>query len=126
QHLVPQLRGAVQRVLRTIHEQPGGAISLGLTDAGSGVRMEVRSRRLVRYIDSSLQEDRHHVPLSVFRGCLRMQLGFLQALFTANGAVVTPAQKGATVRLGSNSLPLLEGVQRLLLNLGIPSRIYSN
>ncbi len=67
---------------------------------------------------------KHRVPESVLTGSEDMQRGFLTALFTADGHVSGSLEKGATVRLTSISRGLLRDVQRVLLNFGIPSRIY--
>jgi ribonucleoside-diphosphate reductase alpha chain len=72
----------------------------------------------------SLTQRKHRVPDSVLRGSEAMQQGFLQALFTADGSFQDGGPKGGSIRLAANSLELLEGVQRLLLNFGIASRIY--
>ena len=54
-----------------------------------------------------------------------MQRAYLQALFGADGTVTgIGPEKGVSVRLNSSSPKLLEGVQRLLLNFGIASRVY--
>ena len=54
-----------------------------------------------------------------------MQRGYLQALFGADGTVAgKDSKKGVSVRLNSSYPALLEGVQRLLLNFGIASRIH--
>jgi len=67
---------------------------------------------------------KHKVPESVLMGSEEMQQGFLTALFTADGHVSGSPEKGVSVRLTSISRSLLRDVQRLLLNFGIPSRIY--
>ena len=69
---------------------------------------------------------KHVVPESVFQGCQGMQSGFLQALFTADGHVSGQADKGVSVRLTSINRQFLVDVQRLLLNFGIASVIYSD
>ncbi|HEY7481234.1 MAG TPA: ribonucleotide reductase N-terminal alpha domain-containing protein, partial [Gemmatimonadales bacterium] len=66
------------------------------------------------------------VPTAVLRGSEALQRGFLQALFTADGHVAGNPDKGVSVRLTSISLPLLRDVQRLLLNFGLVSRLYSD
>ena len=66
------------------------------------------------------------VPEIVFTGSEKMQAGFLQALFTADGHVSGGVEKGVSVRLTSVSLSLLKDVQRLLLNFGVASKIYQN
>lgn len=52
--------------------------------------------------------------------------GFLQGLFDAAGTVVGTQSKGVSVRLAQSDLALLEGVQRMLLRLGIASAISSD
>ena len=64
------------------------------------------------------------VPAAVLVGTETMQQGFLQALFTADGHVTGTPAKGVSVRLTSISMPLLQDVQRMLLNFGIASRIH--
>ncbi len=71
-------------------------------------------------------ETKHRVPETVFKGSEDMQRGFLQALFTADGSFQDGREKGGSVRLASNHTELLEGVQMLLGNFGIASRIYKN
>ena len=73
-----------------------------------------------------LTEVKHRVPENVFQGSEMMQRGFLQALFTADGGFQDGGEKGGSIRLAANSVELLEGVQQLLLNFGIASRIYKN
>mgnify|MGYP001133003100 CR=1 FL=1 len=50
--------------------------------------------------------------------------GFLRGFFDADGSVQGSQVKGVSVRLAQSDLPRLEAVQRMLLRLGIPSRIY--
>jgi len=69
---------------------------------------------------------KHKVPPTVLTGSEEMQRGFLKALFTADGHVSGTEVKGVTVRLTSIERRLLVDVQRLLLNFGIPSRIYND
>ena len=65
------------------------------------------------------------VPESVFTAPRDAVVGFLQGLFSADGTVGCMEENGMYyVRLTSKSEKLLKGVQLLLLNLGIKSRIY--
>ena len=50
--------------------------------------------------------------------------GFLRGFFDADGTVIGSQQKGISVRLAQSDAPRLEAVQRMLLRLGIVSRIY--
>jgi ribonucleoside-diphosphate reductase alpha chain len=50
--------------------------------------------------------------------------GVLRGLFDADGSVQGTQEKGVSIRLSQSDLPLLEAAQRMLLRLGIASRIY--
>ena len=52
--------------------------------------------------------------------------GFLRGLFDTDGSVQGSQRKGISVRLAQSDYPTLAGVQRMLLRLGIASRIYVN
>ncbi|MDX1745359.1 MAG: LAGLIDADG family homing endonuclease, partial [Halobacteriales archaeon] len=89
------------------------------------VEQRVRSTRLYEFADEvGLVDNKHQVPTTVKRGSEEMVQGFLRALFTADGSVQGSTAKGVSVRLSSSHLPLLKDVQRLLLNLGIASKLY--
>ncbi|OQX87623.1 MAG: ribonucleoside reductase class II [Candidatus Omnitrophica bacterium 4484_70.2] len=51
--------------------------------------------------------------------------GFLKGLFDADGCITGNHKKGISIRLAQSDLDLLKGVQRMLLRLGIFSKIYS-
>lgn len=61
------------------------------------------------------------VPESIFTSTEEGVVGFLQALFTADGTIGTDKE----IRLTSSSKKLLKNVQLLLLNMGMRSKIYS-
>ena len=50
--------------------------------------------------------------------------GFLRGFFDADGTVIGSQEKGVSVRLSQSDSGRLEAVQRMLLRLGIASRIY--
>ncbi|MEX0785610.1 MAG: LAGLIDADG family homing endonuclease, partial [Dehalococcoidia bacterium] len=52
--------------------------------------------------------------------------GFLRGLFDSDGSVQGSQAKGVSVRLAQSDLQCLQAVQRILLRLGIVSRIYRN
>jgi ribonucleoside-diphosphate reductase alpha chain len=52
--------------------------------------------------------------------------GFLRGLFDAYGTVIGDQHKGVSIRLAQSNLELLKAVQRMLLRLGIVSKIYTN
>jgi ribonucleoside-diphosphate reductase alpha chain len=53
-------------------------------------------------------------------------IGLLRGLFDADGCVVGDHSKGVSIRLAQSNLEMLKAVQRILLRLGIYSRIYTN
>src|SRR5438132_10958953 len=68
--------------------------------------------------------DEKELPRAIFSGPREAVVGFLQALFTADGTVRRhPDPSGVWVALTSKSERLLQGVKLLLLNLSIRSRI---
>ena len=95
-----------------------------VTSAGRGMVQSTRLRELVRGYGLT-EQDWHHVPDVVFQASEEMQRAYLQALFGAHGTVSGKGpDKGLSVRLNSWFPALLQGVQKLLLNFGIASRIY--
>ena len=52
--------------------------------------------------------------------------GLIQGLFDCNGSVQATPYKGISIRLAQSNLELLKAVQRILLRLGIYSKIYPN
>ncbi len=52
--------------------------------------------------------------------------GFLRGIFDADGSVQGSQEKGVSIRLSQSNLEILQAVQRMLLRLGIFSRIYKN
>jgi ribonucleoside-diphosphate reductase alpha chain len=65
------------------------------------------------------------VPEGIYTATEEAVVGFLQGLFTSDGTVMYhPSNKNCYIRLTSKSRRLLQGVQLLLLNLGVKSRIY--
>ncbi len=87
----------------------------------------VGSERFYRVAEEfGLTADKLIVPEAILKGSENMQRGFLEALFSADGTVSGSLNSGLSVRLTSVSAELLEGVQRLLLNFGIASKIYRN
>ena len=100
---------------------------VGVVDIKGRDEARVRSQRLRQLTaDYGLVENKHQVPEIVFKGTEDMQRGYLQALFTADGSFQDGGTKGASIRLASSVLELLEQTQTLLSNFGIASKIYKN
>ncbi len=92
--------------------------------------LSYRSKSVVEFFQSlgvqSGMSAVKRVPESLFRATREAVVGFLQAMFTADGTLANQHNGAAYVRLTSKSRALLEDVQVLLLNLGIMSTIYSS
>lgn len=69
-------------------------------------------------------KDKTDIPEALWCGSKDMQMGYLTALFSADGSIQGSLEKGISVRLSSINLEHLRNVQLLLLNFGIFSRIY--
>ncbi|MBX5464642.1 MAG: ribonucleoside-diphosphate reductase [Clostridia bacterium] len=120
--LAPLFAQAVNRVVRS--STNGRNYAVGVVTA-TEVEDRVSSSRLRELAaEHGLLEEKLRVPESVFRGSREMQLGFLRALFSADGHVETGEKSRSAVVLSSKSAELLRGVQLLLLHFGIYSRIY--
>ena len=100
---------------------------VGLTHVESRDEVRIQSNRLRLVAEEyGLDLEKLQVPEIIFTGSEKTQTAFLQALFTADGTVNNMGEKGCSARLTSVSLRLLKDVQRLLLNFGIASKIYTN
>jgi ribonucleoside-diphosphate reductase alpha chain len=101
--------------------------NVGVVAVAGRDEARVQSERLLTIAaEHGLTATKHVVPDAVLTGSEAMQRGFLQALFTADGSFQDGGVKGGSIRLAANEIGLLEGVQQLLLNFGIASRIYRN
>jgi ribonucleoside-diphosphate reductase alpha chain len=126
QELAPLFAEYVQDIVEplTVKER---SYSTNVIHVSGRDEARVQSFRLRNLVAGyGLVENKYQVPEVVFKGTEDMQRGFLQAIFTADGSVQQTTTKGVTIRLASSFLPLLQQVQMLLGNFGIPSRIYQN
>ncbi|MFV8835710.1 LAGLIDADG family homing endonuclease [Aquisalimonas sp. APHAB1-3] len=64
------------------------------------------------------------VTTEIERSSARGHAGFIRGLFDADGSVQGSQTKGVSVRLAQSDIARLEGVQRMLLRLGVASTIY--
>ncbi|MFM9912716.1 MAG: LAGLIDADG family homing endonuclease [Methylophilaceae bacterium] len=67
-----------------------------------------------------------HITSRMERASSTFYRGFLRGLFDADGSVQGSQEKGVSIRLAQSDLPLLEAAQRMLLRLGVVSRLYRN
>ncbi len=104
-----------------------GINNVGIVTIQQLKRKTIASERLKEFaLRYGLGEQKLKVPEAVFNGSEEMQRGFMQALFEADGTIGKQSKSRNTVRLTSISEELLRGVQLLLLNFGVSSRIYRN
>ncbi len=114
-----------QRLLEDINDQR--PIKLSEQDNGT-VQLRLTRRPLKKYLEAlgvkSVTGEHKVVPWSIEQAPPEIVSAFLRGLFDADGCAVLNPAKGSYVGLGSISIELLRGVQRLLSSAGISSRIY--
>ena len=76
--------------------------------------------------DLGMQPGNKRITASLEAASSSFYRGFLRGFFDADGSVQGTQDKGVSVRLSQSDMPRLEAVQRMLLRLGIASRIYRN
>ncbi len=96
---------------------------------GKIYHLSYHSRYFVEFLKNlgvkPVKAEEKEVPESIFTATEEAVIGFLQSLFSAEGTIGNQSNNGTRyIRLTSKSIKLLKGVQLLLLNLGIKSRIY--
>jgi ribonucleoside-diphosphate reductase alpha chain len=118
---------AAPRLLRVAQRLVGDP-SLTLGTVAARDLAYLRSQRLRRALEErgAGEACKRAVPELVWRGSSELVAGYLRGLFSADGSVQGAIEKGVSVRLASNQLPVLESVQLLLAGLGIQSAIYRN
>ncbi len=100
-----------------ISEQSNGTAQLRLGRAAFKRFLESLGIRSVTAADKA-------VPWAIEQAPAFAAAAFLRGLFDADGCAVLNREKGCYVGLGSASVELLRGVQRLLTTFGISSRVY--
>ncbi len=73
-----------------------------------------------------LRPGRKAVTAAMHRTSAAFHIGFLRGLFDSDGSVQGDQGKGVSVRLAQSDEQLLVEVQRMLLRLGVASRLYRN
>lgn len=127
QNLAPMFAEYVNELVAPLTVGDKGFYPIAASVVKGRDETRVNSERLYQIAaEHNLETNKLQVPDAVYKGSENMQRGFLQALFSADGTVLDAECKGVDIRLTSVSLELLEGVQCLLLNFGIASRIYLN
>ena len=88
-----------------------------------------RFRLSLAYIDGVLKElgvERKMITPSIEKESRDFYIGFLRGVFDADGSVQGSQKKGVSIRLSQSDLEFLKAVQRMLLRIGILSKIYKN
>jgi ribonucleoside-diphosphate reductase alpha chain len=115
-----------QTLLEEIND--GRPIKLSEQDNGTA-QLRLTRRPFKKYVEAlgvkSVTGEHKTVPWSVEQAPREIAAHFLRGLFDADGCAVLNPKKGSYVGLGSISIELLRGVQRLLSTFGISSRIYN-
>jgi ribonucleoside-diphosphate reductase alpha chain len=101
-----------------------------LSDQSNGtVQLRLTRRPLKGFIEAlgvaSVTGEHKTIPWAIEQAPPEVVAGFLRGLFDADGCAVHNPDKGSYVGLGSISVELLRGAQRLLSTFGITSRLYN-
>ncbi|HVA04043.1 MAG TPA: LAGLIDADG family homing endonuclease, partial [Acidimicrobiales bacterium] len=110
-------------------EWVNGDRPLKLSEQANGTaQLRLARRPFKRFLEGlglrSVKGAEKAVPWSIDQAPPEVAASFLQGLFDADGCAVVNREKGSYVGLGSISIDLLRGVQRLLTTFGVSSRIY--
>ncbi len=96
--------------------------------ANGTAQLRLARRPFKRFLEAlgvrSVTGPEKRVPWSIEQAPASSVGAFLQGLFDADGTVVVNPEKGSYVALGSTSIDLLRGVQKLLSTFGVFCRIY--
>jgi ribonucleoside-diphosphate reductase alpha chain len=119
------MRERIHKIVDGWHGRPTRAVER----AGGVCHISYHGRLFVDFFQSlgvrPVRAAEKTVPASLFTAPRDAAVGFLQGLFTADGTVRDSPQPNLSwIALTSKSPELLRGVQVLLLNLGIKSRIF--
>ncbi len=111
-------------------EWVNGDRPLKVSEQGNGTaQLRLARRPFKRFIEAlgvrSVRGPEKTVPWSIEQAPAEAVGAFLQGLFDADGTVVVNREKGNYVGLGSTSVDLLRGVQKLLSTFGVFSRVYT-
>ncbi len=102
-----------------------------VSDQDNGtIQLRLARRPFKRFLEvlgvRSVTGEHKTVPWAIEQAPPEIVAAFLRGLFDADGCAVLSQSKGSYVGLGSISIELLRGVQRLLSTFGIASRIYGS
>ncbi|MFU8896726.1 MAG: LAGLIDADG family homing endonuclease [Gammaproteobacteria bacterium] len=118
-------RGLMAEALRCARNLPHRADFAGWTEVqGRGeYRLKLAALRDLAFELGMRPGDKAITP-AVERTSSEFHRGFLRGLFDADGSVQGNQEKGVSVRLAQSDLARLEAAQRMLLRLGVNSRLY--
>lgn len=89
-------------------------------------RREYRlSNRYITNLVSAFSIERKIINKNIIESSSNFYKGFLSGLFDADGSIQENVENGASIRLSQSNKPMLEEIQRMLLRLGIYSKIYN-
>jgi ribonucleoside-diphosphate reductase alpha chain len=109
-------------------EVNGGRSPKPSEQANGTVQLRMSRRPFKAFLEAlgvhSVRAEHKVVPWAVEQAPTDIAAAFLRGLFDADGCVRLDPAKGSYVGLGSVSIDLLRGVQRMLSSFGVSSRIY--
>jgi len=121
----PGVEGVMSAALAAARQLPHRADFVGWIDVpGRGERRLALAALKRLAAEHGLRPRAKHVTPAIERRSSAFHASFLQGLFDADGSVQGTQEKGISIRLAQSDDSTLRAVQRMLLRLGIASKIY--
>jgi ribonucleoside-diphosphate reductase alpha chain len=124
----PGVLGLMDEALTAAHSLPHRADFAGwIPVAGRGeMRLALSAIKAIAADLGLTAATSKRITPAIERNSSEFYRGFLRGFFDADGSVQGNQVKGVSVRLAQSDISSLEAVQRMLLRLGIVSRIYAD
>lgn len=114
----------VQVALGAMKQAINGKVSVIPQDLHD--RTRINSTELVRLAARYGIDGNKNIGPEIERTSSDFHCGFLAGFFDSDGSVQGVQDKGVSVRLSQSNLPRLQSVQRMLLRLGVSSKVYQS
>jgi len=124
--LATGVQAVMAEALRAAHTLPHRSDFAGWMDVPGRNEHRLALGALRQLAESlGMRPGHKRITPAIERGSSDMYRGLLRGLFDADGSVQGSQAKGLSVRLAQSDIETLEAVQRMLLRLGIASRLYA-
>ena len=121
------IQGVMAEALTAVRTLPNGSDFAGWHEVSGRGEFRLGTAALTELArELGLRPGAKHITPAIEQTSSEFHRGFLRGLFDADGSVQGCQAKGVSVRLAQSDLPRLQAAQRMLLRLGIASRLYDH